>query len=287
MATFTNYATLSYNGGTTESNTVTGELLEVLSATKTAVANDYTAKDDVTYVISLRNSGAQELTNLTVTDDLGGYLFGKEEPQQTVYPLAYTAGSLRYYLDGVLQAAPAVAAGPPLVISGISVPAGGNALLIYEAATTNYAPLGSDAQIVNTATVAGDGIANPTTVSSVIGMEQRADLNVSKAICPATVAENGQVSYTFVIGNTGNIPATAADDVVLTDQFQPRLKDIAVTFNGTAWTEGLQYSYNEAEGQFATLPGRITVPAAAYTQKEDGTWSVTPGVSTLVVTGTI
>ena len=29
MASFTNFATLSYNGGTTNSNTVTGELLEV------------------------------------------------------------------------------------------------------------------------------------------------------------------------------------------------------------------------------------------------------------------
>ena len=52
MATFTNFATLSYNGGTTTSNIVTGELLETLSATKTAVSNDYTSKDDVTYVIS-------------------------------------------------------------------------------------------------------------------------------------------------------------------------------------------------------------------------------------------
>ncbi len=40
MATFTNFATLSYSGGTTESNTVTGELLETLVLTKTAVRED-------------------------------------------------------------------------------------------------------------------------------------------------------------------------------------------------------------------------------------------------------
>ena len=68
MAVFTNFATLSYNGGTTNSNTVTGELLETLSATKSAVMDDYTAKDDVTYVITLLNSGATPLTGLTVTD---------------------------------------------------------------------------------------------------------------------------------------------------------------------------------------------------------------------------
>ena len=36
MATFTNKATLTYNDGAVDSNTVTGELLEVLSLTKTA-----------------------------------------------------------------------------------------------------------------------------------------------------------------------------------------------------------------------------------------------------------
>ena len=64
MATFTNFATLSYRGGTTESNTVVGELLEPLTMTKTAVMDDYTAKDDVTYVISLVNSGTTALTGL-------------------------------------------------------------------------------------------------------------------------------------------------------------------------------------------------------------------------------
>ncbi|MBQ3103204.1 MAG: hypothetical protein IJC58_02855, partial [Oscillospiraceae bacterium] len=99
MATFTNFATLSYNGGTTNSNTVTGELLETLSVSKTAVMDDYTAKDDVTYVITLVNSGPTALTNLTLTDDLGGYTF-VEAP---VYPLSYTEGSLRYCVNGVLQ----------------------------------------------------------------------------------------------------------------------------------------------------------------------------------------
>lgn len=109
MARFTNVATLSYNGGAAESNVVTGEILETLSAGKTAVSDDYTARDDVTYVISLVNSGTAALTGLTVRDDLGGYVFGGE----TVYPLAYTEGSLRYYVDGVLQAAPTVDGGPP------------------------------------------------------------------------------------------------------------------------------------------------------------------------------
>lgn len=50
MATFYNQATLSYNGNTTTSNITTGELVEVLSATKTAVQTEYQQDDTLTYV---------------------------------------------------------------------------------------------------------------------------------------------------------------------------------------------------------------------------------------------
>ena len=283
MAQFTNYATLSYNGGITDSNTVTGELLETLTASKTAVMDDYTAKDDVTYVLSLVNSGTAALTGLTVTDDLGAYLFDRGE----AYPLVYNEGSIRYYVNGVLQTAPEVTAGPPLVIRGISVPAGGNVLLIYETTVTNYAPLGLEASITNRAVVTGGGLSSPVAAEETINMELQADLSISKAVCPAVVAENGQLTYTFVIENTGSLAAGAADEAVLTDTFDPKLDPIAVTFNGTPWTEGVQYTYDPDSGRFATLAGRITVPAASYTQNADGTWTVKPGVSVLTVTGTV
>ena len=57
MASFQNYATLSYQGGTTNSNTVTGELRASLTLTKQAVLATYAAGDRVTYVLSLVNSG--------------------------------------------------------------------------------------------------------------------------------------------------------------------------------------------------------------------------------------
>lgn len=63
---------------------------------------------------------------------------------------------------------------------------------------------------------------------------------------------------------------------------------MAVTFNGTAWTQGVQYNYNAANGLFTTVPGQITVPAAIYTQDPiTGAYTAVPGVVTLVVTGTI
>ena len=72
MAIFTNQATLVYNGGSANSNIAVGEILEVLSADKTAVEGTYAPGELVTYVITIRNTGTAAFTNLTVTDDLGG-----------------------------------------------------------------------------------------------------------------------------------------------------------------------------------------------------------------------
>jgi len=283
MATFNNFATLSYSGGTTNSNTVTGEILDILSSTKIAVMDDYTAKDDTTFVITLLNSSTAPLNGITITDDLGGYLFNGT----TVYPLAYTEGSVRLYINGVLQTAPIATAGPPLVFSGINIPAGGNAIVIYEAAVTAYAPLASEDSITNTAVITAAGLASPVTVSAVITTEDRADLTISKSVCPTVVSDNGQLTYTFVIENHGNTAAIATDNVVLTDTFDPILDPITVSLNGVTLAEGVGYTYDSTTGLFTTIAGQITVPAATYTQEVDGTWTVTPGTAVLTVTGTV
>lgn len=284
MMTFTNQATLSYSGGITNSNITVGQLLATLSVTKTAVTDVYGAGDDVTYVISLVNSGTTAFNGLTLTDNLGAYPFGEE----TLYPLTYTAGSIRYYINGVLQAAPAVIAGPPLQITGVSVPAGGTATLIYEADINQFAPLGETDEITNTVTVTGNGIINPLTASETVTPAVDPNLTVTKSMSPTAVAENGRLTYTFNIQNTGNAAAVATDDVVLTDIFNPILTDLTVMLNGALLAEGVDYTYDETTGAFATIPGRITVPAGTFTQNPTtGAWTVAPGLSTLVVTGTV
>lgn len=152
MASFTNMATLSYNGSQINSNVVTGELLDALTVTKTAVSGSYQPGDTVTYVVTLTNTGTA-LTGLTLTDDLGGYTAGG----RTVYPLAYEAGTLHYYTGGTEQTAPAVTAGPPMTVTGVTVPAGGNVTLVYQARVTEFAPPGVEGEIRNTVTVTGGG----------------------------------------------------------------------------------------------------------------------------------
>ena len=284
MAQFTNQAQLSYNNATINSNVAVGEVLEVLSAAKTAVTETYTQGDTVTYVISAVNAGATPVGGITVSDNLGAYQFG----ETTLYPLTYVDGSVRLYINGVLQAAPTVVAGPPLVVSDITIPAGGNMVLIYETEVNTFAPLGDGDSIVNTATITSGGVSTPIVVTETVTPTAEPLLTITKSISPVPVAENGTVTYTFVIRNNGNAPADAAANVTLTDTFDPILTDLTVLLNGVALPEGTGYTYAVTDGEFATVPGVITVPAATYTQDPvSGVWAVTPGVTTLTVSGTI
>ena len=284
MAIFSNQATLTYNGNSTNSNIAYGEILDVLSATKTAIEGTYTPGQVVTYAVTLRNTGGAALTGLTVTDDLGGYLFNGT----TVYPLTYVDGSAALFANGVPQAAPAVAPGPPLVFSGISVPAGGDIVLVYQAQANAYADPAAGGTIVNTITVTGDGISTPATATETVTAAAEAALTITKSICPTQVVDNDQVTYTFVIQNTGNEAVVATDNASVTDTFDPILTNLTVTFDGVTWTQGVQYNYNQATGLFTTVPGQILVPAATYTQDPvTGAYTATPGIATLVVTGTI
>ena len=102
------------------------------------------------------------------------------------------------------------------------------------------------------------------------------------------MAENGTLTYTLTLLNRGNTAADAGDELVITDTFDPILKNLAVRFNGAAWTEGVHYTYDAVTGAFATVVGALTVPAATFTQDAaTGVFTVDPGTSELVITGTL
>lgn len=281
IAIIYNQATLTYSGGIRNSNITQSELSDSLTAVKTAISASYAPNEDVTYALSIVNTSDAALTGLTVTDDLGGYAFDAG----SVYPLAYVQGSMKLFIDGALQAAPTVNAGPPLTVTGLNVPAGGNALLIYEANVTEYAPLGTAAEITNTATVGGAGSA--VTAQATVPLAQEPELTIEKAVEPLVVTAGGELTYTFTIRNYGSVAADAADAVVVHDAFSPILQGLSAELDGAPLSVTTDYTYDEATGEFATAAGRITVPAAAFAQSDDGTWSITPGETILVVSGTV
>ena len=283
MAQFTNQAQLTYGNVVTNSNIAVGEILEALTVFKAAIGESYAQGDTVAYIINIVNSGAS-LTNITVSDSLGNYQFG----DTSLTPLDYVEGSVRYFVNGVLQAPPAVSSsGTSLVFSGLNIPADSNVAIVYEATTNEFAPLGTDASITNTATVSGSGI-TPIEASETINAINAPLLSITKSISPVPVSPNGTVTYTFVIENRGNVEITEETNAQITDLFDPILSNISVSYNGTPWTEGVNYTYNEATGEFATIGGQVVVGSASYVQDPTtGVWTLTPATSTLVVTGTI
>lgn len=284
MATFYNQATLSYSGREVVSNITVGQTVGVLTATKTALTDTYRVGDTVTYVVSLINVGTQPLTGLTLTDNLGAYT---ATSGGTVVPLDYTEGSLAFFVNGVLQPTPTITAVTALTVTDLTIPAGGDAQLVYQTTVNEFAPPTTDGSVTNTVTISGAGI-SPVTAQETITAATGASLSITKSLTPAIVPENGQLTYTFVIRNTGNAPATVADNVTITDTFDPILENITVTYEGQPWSAPANYTYNEATGVFTTVPGQITVPAATYTQDPTtGAWTVDPGTVVLTVVGTI
>lgn len=285
MATIYNRATMTYNNITTSSNIAQGNLVEALTASKTAITDSYNPGDVVTFVLSINNTSSAAFNGLSISDNLGAYSFGASG---SLVPLDYISNSVRYYSNGVLQSAPTVVEGPPLNISGVSVPAGGNTLIIYAARVNEFAPLNCDAAIDNSARISSASLAAPIVVSGSVRRECGLQLGITKSIYPDSVVEGEAVTYTITIQNTGNTAAVATDNVVISDVFSPILNITGVTFNGAAWTSPANYSYNQATGLFTTLAGQITVPAATYAQDATtGVWTLTPGISTLRITGTL
>ncbi len=282
MATFQNQASLTYNNSTVNSNIVTGEILEVLSLTKASLNTSYTAGDTVTYILSAVNSGSTAFSGVSITDNLGAYSFGTNE----LYPLSYVDGSAMLYIDGVMQPVTVNATESEVVFSGFTIPAGGNALISYQATVNGFAPLSGGSVIENTATLTAAGLSTPVTAIAQVGVDSRPVLSITKGLTPESVPENGTLTYTLTLLNTGAEPAVSG--VTVTDTFNPILSDISVSYNGTPWTEGVNYTYDEATGLFTTLDGQISVPGAVFNQNIDtGLVTVTPGVAVIRITGTV
>lgn len=282
MAKFTNQAQLSYRDRMITSNIAVGEITEDLAISKTAVSDTYgPSTDRVTYVVSVNNnSTTQEFTNLTVTDDMGE----TEIDGTVIYPLKYIDGSIKYYIDGVLQTnIPTVTAGPPLTISGVTIEPNSNVLLVYDSQITEYAPLGTDAEIKNTVRIDQTNFVAVSAEETIYSADE-ADLSISKSISPIPVPDSGTLTYTFLIENRGNSEITADDNVQVLDLLNPPLRNLKVNLDGVEWTEGNQFTYED--NSFTTTKGAITVPAATYRQDPDtGIWTIEPAIRKLVLTG--
>ena len=80
MATIENFATVSYtSGGITEtkvSNLAEIGLESAINFTKTTLGDSYAEDEAITYILSMTNTSASAINNVSVTDNLGTFVFG-------------------------------------------------------------------------------------------------------------------------------------------------------------------------------------------------------------------
>jgi uncharacterized repeat protein (TIGR01451 family) len=287
MATIENFATVSYTSGgvleTKVSNLAEIGLESAVNLSKTALGDTYGEDSVITYILSITNTSASVIANVSITDDLGSFVFGTME----LTPLEYTAPAL-LLIDGQDVSAQLIVddtTAGSLVFSFPSLPAGATANIVYRATVNEYAPLDLNSAIVNTATLTSDSDCADGSASATVTAASAANVSVFKQMAPNPVVCGDVVSYTIRIYNYGNMPA---EDVVLTDTFNPAPDTITVSKDGVL-LGGSEYSY--VGGTLTTPVGtgtRVSVPAATFTRdSETGILNVTPGVVEYVITGQI
>lgn len=287
MATIENFATVSYtSGGVSEtkvSNLAEIGLESAISFTKSTLGETYGEDDVITYILSMTNTSASTITSVSITDDLGTFVFGTFE----LSPLTYTAPAL-LLIDGQdvsAQLTVDTSTAGSLVFSFPALPAGATANIVYRAAVNEYAPLDVDASITNTATLTSDSDCADGTASATITAVSAANVSVFKQMSPNPVICGDTVTYTIRIYNYGNI---AAENVVLTDTFNPAPENITVSRDGVLLI-GTDYTYvNGTLTVPSTAQSPVTVPAATFIRDvTTGIVNVTPGMIEYTITGTI
>lgn len=284
MSEYFNQASIAYNNIVANSNIVTTSFSSDVTLSGSAGSETYNTGDTIVYSYSIINNSGSALSCLDFSSDLGAYECGGGSLQ----PLDYADGSLRYYVNGVLQPTPAVDASNGLAVSCLNIPVDGNAMLLYSVQVNQYAPLGPFGSIASSANISGEGCCDSAETDVTINHASGIQLSISKSVCPQSGSCSRPVTYTLLIQNNGSQPVVATDNVTITDSFNPILDITEVRFNGELWNNPANYSYNSATGLFTTAAGQITVPAATFTQDgETCLWTTTPGTSTLTITGTI
>lgn len=279
--TFYNTATLTYAGNTVRSNTVSGTITEAMNGDKIPLSRTYRKGDEVSYLITIRNTSNTVMNNVTVTDDLGKGIYGTGIHT----PMAVKQDSVNVLVNGTPVLDADILTEPELTVSGFDIPVIGNATIAYTAVLNDFAPLTAGEEITNTVEVNADNLAAPISFDADIAPAVGAVLAVEKNLMPTVIPEDGSLIYTFTIRNFGNAATTTADAVVLSDIFTPKIAISNVYYGRTQWQENVNYTYED--GVFTTLANQITVPAATFTRGTDDAVLIEPGTATIVITGTV
>lgn len=280
MATIlNNSATLTYNSGantgSAASNVVSTSLLDSysISAVKTSANDSWRPSENITYLVTVTNTGTQPLYAVQISDDLAS---GQ---------LSYLANSA-LIIDGSSVTPVTPASTSPLVITAASVLQSGESVTVLYVAQVSGAIADTVELITNTAQVTaqeqstgGETISVTPAPTLSLPREDFAQIDIVKTADKAVISSGDTLTYTFTIENSGNIPAT---NVVITDTLPTGfvIQSIqSVTDGVTTVYDATDYTVS-ADNTLVLPVGTktITVPA----RDESGN-----GVTVVTVTGTV
>ncbi len=202
MDNIANQATLLYNNMTTNSNTVTTQILSLydLTATKEALLDTYTPNQTITYVTRVENTGSASLYNLTVVDDLAKGL------------TQYIDNSVEGYLNGTpIEVNVQITNNTVIFTIDNVINPNDNVLIIFETTTPTTRP----DVLTNTQTITANGgsttgpiVAVTPNPSASVKLANYVSLDITKSANKASIYSGDTLVYTFQIINNGNETAT-------------------------------------------------------------------------------
>lgn len=281
MATIlNNSATLTYNSGdntaSAASNVVSTSLLDSYSLTAQKVsANDsFRPSENITYLVTVTNTGTQPLFDVEITDDLGG----------TGVPLAYVENSALVIDGGVVTSVTPASTNPLIIPLVNALQSGESVTVVYVAQVSAVLEDGID-EITNTATASanrqsGTGpVVTSEPVSVTIFREDFAQVDIVKSVDKAVISSGDTLTYTFTIENSGNIPAT---NVVITDTLPEGFEITSIESE----TDGVTTVY-DATDYTVDANNTLVLPVGAKTITVPARDENSNGVTTVTITGTV
>ena len=268
-----NRAQLTYDGSAVVLSNQTNTTLvdtNTMEMTKKAVDMSVAAGSDAVYVVRLENTGANSLTNISITDDLG------------MGALTYSENTAQFYINGSSVTGTAAASmGSVVFTTTETLEPGDNFIVVYAAS------VGADQTepITNTVTAnataaAPVSAAVTATADETINITAVPNVSIFKSADKDTVTSGDTLTYTFTLMNTGSADA---ENVKFTDVLPEEFTVQTVSYN----TGGQDMPIAPADYTFQdntlTIPsetGTLTLSVPAATS--DG-----PGITTITVTGTI
>ncbi len=239
------------------------------------LSHSYSPGELLTYIVTLRNTGAFPLCSLEITDNLGAWA-----PQGvSLNPLSYE-GPLRLYVEGCFVSciSPACISGESAVFSILYLAPGAEAALVYHMRVNEKAPLAAGSVITSTVGISAENLPETITASHTIPVRAFAPLQIEKAVfSPKTGDGAGQYKHVYTLFNPGLQPAERA---VVTDDIGASwdTRVISVFLNGQ---EIPPEEYCLRHGRLIfPAPGasrKITVPAAEICLTPEGSPEFRPG----------